>query len=52
MSRKTSTAALDSFRPATLQKTCRGPRHPAGANFVGPGFSRDTNASKELDVSP
>jgi len=31
MSRKTSTAALDSFRQASLQKTCRVPRHRAGA---------------------
>jgi hypothetical protein len=30
MSRKTSTAALDSFRQASLHKTCRVPRHPAG----------------------
>ena len=31
MSRKTSTAALDSFRQESLQKTCRVPRHLAGA---------------------
>jgi len=33
MSRKTSTAALDSFRQASLHKTCRVPRHPAGARI-------------------
>jgi hypothetical protein len=31
MSRKTSTAALDTFRHAPLPTPCRLPRHPAGA---------------------
>ena len=31
MSTKTSTAALDSRRPASSPRPCRVPRHPAGA---------------------
>lgn len=43
MSRKTSTAALDSPRPQSLRKLCRVPRHPAGpaaAAFRSPRPSR------------
>jgi hypothetical protein len=48
MSRKTSTAALDSFRRKLPRTSCRFPRHPAGARKTG---SRRSSAVAEKTPS-
>ncbi len=66
MSRKTSTAALDSFRHESFLTRRRAPRHPAGENvttafdhaagesllFRRPGLQPRRKASKPMGFSP